>query len=252
MIPYVGAYTSEQAAKSTAANLSEAGYDKLGMVLASDVSGGATTAQPAASADDSESDDAPSAAVARGGSPSSDKVRQAVDGLIADGFLPSGNKMAATKKLMDGQSLVAVSPGFGFGEAASEILSEHGTLLETYASSDPAPLSDWFGWPVLSDKPPSDSLTRHDWSLSGSIGLGMLSSEGAPLSKMIGLKPLTAKQSGWSKSLGLPILSDNAAPLSSMLGLKTTASRPDIVLSNDPTPLSSLLGLSVLSRPKDD
>ncbi|MEM9838197.1 MAG: hypothetical protein AAF830_03485 [Pseudomonadota bacterium] len=250
MLPYVGAYSSEQAAKSTAAKLSEAGFDRMGMVLASDVSSGASSAPAPAPVDDTHADGGAPEPISKPSTPSSDKIEEAVDGLVSSGYLPSGNRLSAIRALKNGDSLVAVSPGFGFGEAASQILSEHGSMMEAYPTSDPAPLSDWFGFPVLSRTRTQTQLNK--WSLSKSFGFPLLSSEPAPLSKMTGIKPLSPKQTGWTSSLGLPILSKNGAPLSSMLSMPTTWARPDVVLSRDPTPLSSLFGLTVLSQKKDN
>ncbi|MEM1379609.1 MAG: hypothetical protein AAGH41_03185 [Pseudomonadota bacterium] len=252
MIPYVGVYASEQAAKSAAGKLDEAGYTDFRVILASDVTDGPAAPFPREELSDvpmAEAEHAAPEPAASGGSPSLNKARELVAEMVAAEMIPGGCSAAAVRGLMNGHSVVGVATAFGFGEAAVELMSEDGDVLEPGPSSDPAPLSDWFGWKVLSDTQPSVKLTKPGWSFSGMIGMALLSSEAAPLSKMIGFKPLTPNRDGiWQKSLGFPMLSSNAAPLSSLLSMPTTASRPEVLLSDDPAPLSSLFGLSVLSR----
>ena len=104
------------------------------------------------------------------------------------------------------------------------ITRESRTSTEPKLLDDPAPLSTALGVRVLSQPSKLPTLLPTDWTLSGLLGLRMLSDEPAPLSKLTGRR----------------VLSDNPTPLS------TAINQP--VLSNNPTPLSSKFGWRVLSE----
>jgi hypothetical protein len=98
------------------------------------------------------------------------------------------------------------------------------TTTEPKLLDDPTPLSTALGIRVLSQSSKLPSLLPTDWSLSGLLGLPMLSQDPAPLSRMLGRR----------------VLSDNPTPLS-------TATNQPVLLDN-PTPLSSKFGWRVLSE----
>ena len=159
------------------------------------------------------------------------------------------------------RSVVAVRPLFGQGKRVTWILDQAGPIAvaapapeaaATRTSSRAAPLSDLFGWPVL---------TQNPTPLSDKFGWRVLSKTAAPLSDKFGWRThaqkthfMTSKLSNnpapFSSSLGMGLLSGKAAPLSDKFGWATRSEKTHFMtseLSNEPTPLSSRLGLPVLT-----
>ena len=159
------------------------------------------------------------------------------------------------------RSVVAVRPAFGQSRLATAILDQAGPLAvaapaqkaEATRKSSATPLSDLFGWKVLSDRAAP---------MSDKSGKQVLMNQAAPLSDKFGwptrsqkthfmTSKLSSKPAPFSSRLGLRLLSDKAAPLSDKFGWATRSEKTHFMtseLSNDPTPLSSRLGLSVLSE----
>ncbi|MEM9531082.1 MAG: hypothetical protein AAGA23_09185 [Pseudomonadota bacterium] len=165
-------------------------------------------------------------------------------------------KGVCTRALQMGQTVLSVSPPFGMGVKAEEIMDSFGpikTALPEFVPYDPSPLSDLLGLPTLVKHEHSINirqLTRPGWTVSSLIGLGALkrsdksiipvkelnpyksnrrSSFGIPLLKssdsaIIPMKQLTRSKSKRS-SFGLPLLSKNGTPLSSMFNIPTLTRR---------------------------
>lgn len=142
------------------------------------------------------------------------------------------------KHLTEGLSLVVVQPPFGYLELAKEVLITNGALNIKHddpymsdrkrpLSGDPAPLSSFFSFKVLSDTP---TPTFEKW------GWRLLSDDRSSTSRSF--PQLTSPNFALTGMFGL--LSKGAAPLSGMMGMQT--------LSNDATPLSKMAGLPVLSN----
>ncbi len=182
-----------------------------------------------------------------------------------------------------GETLVSVQPLFGWALTATAILQRHGptdtglaeqnpedvppdpatplssALGWTVLLHDPAPLSSWLKWPVLStrrsprkpdaelaDNPApfskmihSPVLTERPTILSSRARWRVLLDNPAPLSARLKWPILSKEQRPPPVRLGLRLLSEAPAPLSARLGWK--------LLLNDPAPLSRILGLRVLS-----
>jgi hypothetical protein len=201
-----------------------------------------------------------------------------------------------------GQGLLVVDPPFGSARAAMAILDKFAPVevdapeVHTYPLSpatgagaatgksgpiwrNPAPLSTWLGWRVLSSDPTPLSnyfgwrvlkpQPAHSPTLEK---IKQQSADAAPLSKKLGWQtlidnptPLSAK-AGWkvlkddpaplSTKAGWKVLLDNPAPLSTKAGWKVASYNPAPLstklgwklLINNPTPLSSWLGWKVLSK----
>ncbi len=250
MKPYLAAYNNEDQARSALAALKEENFTECRAYMASDYA----AAEPAPM---STTEDVPdmSSATASSSASDADPAAALVDG-INDGIVPRGARRRGIKALSEGKSLVAVAAPFGGGETVLAILQEDGELLETATPTNPSPLSDTFGIPVLTDSTPSTGLLPHSWSFSSMFGMKLLSSGATPLSSMFGLKTLTAPKKNWKSSFGMPLVINKAAPLSSSVGMpllkKTPRERNSSfgfpLLSKNPAPLSSLFGLPVLTK----
>jgi len=261
MIPYVGVYTSDQAARDAAKKLDDAGFEDFEALLASEIAGvggpGPQASQPTYSepasepapqpsadgpAGDGEAGAAPGEAggveaappapapaptPTRGAGDTDAEIAAMVQSAVERGLIRSGNAAQCVRLLQEGKSIVAVDAPFETGELATEILSAEGEMLEPALDSDPSPFSDFFGWPTLAKFESSTKLTDSSWTFSSMFGMGVLGGGASPLSSAIGLGTLTKKQAGWKSSLGLPLLIDNAAPLSSMFGMKTLTSHKE-------------------------
>lgn len=190
---------------------------------------------------------------------------EAVETAIADGLMPDRYRKLCARSLREGRSLIAVATPFGAGETATLVMEEHGgtvylDLMRRYRSDEAAPLSAALGLPTVVGYTPSTSLVSNDWSLSSLFGMRLLSKNPAPLSSLIGWRPLSKPKKGpWKSSFGFPMLVRNPAPLSSLFALRVL-SKPKgprrewrssfglPLLARNPAPLSSLLGFSTLWR----
>ncbi len=217
MTPNVRIYDSEDAARSAAAKLANAGFGTHRVLVASEHSG-----QEAAA------------------------VRSAVQ----DGLLPGSQAAFCIQNLAKGRSLVAVVAPFGYSLEAIEIMESSGAvdvdkMPRHVATRDPAPLSEALGIQTVVDFVPMTELTSSSWSLSGVFGMPLLtknqrgkarlSKQKRPWNSSMGLPVLTRNQRGkarlttpkrpWNWSLGFPLLSNNPAPLSSLFGIPTLTKR---------------------------
>ncbi len=184
---------------------------------------------------------------------------QAVRDAIGSGFLRSGSlEDCCLGALERGLSVVSVKAQFGQGQRATWALHAHGPVeaasIPVYESDQPAPLSDLLGMPVLSTHSRAGAgLADSNFSLSRLFGMRLLSRNGR---LWFGMKALSSSQRAKRRSFGLPLLSSNAAPLSKLLMWKTlsankgrwTSSFGLPLLSSNPTPLSSLLGMAPLTK----
>lgn len=220
-------YASEEAAHEASARLADAGLGDAALFLPSQLAG---------------------------------REEMAVRAAVREGLLPEGQTQVCIRSLAEGRSLVSVSPIYGRGMEAIEIMERSGgsvdsALLRRYSSGSPAPFSDAIGMPVLTKFVPITGLISSYWRFSSLFGLGLLSRSAAPLSSIFGLPVLSSPKGKWTSSFGLPLLSRSPAPLSSMFGLGTISSprRPWRysfglpLLSRNPAPLSSMFGIPTLS-----
>ncbi len=189
------------------------------------------------------------------GGQAAEAVRSAID----SGFLRSGSlEECCARALERGLHVVAVKAQFGRGQRALHALHAHNPVesasIPIYERGFAAPLSDTLGLPVLTRRSRSRaSLADSSFSLSGIFGLRLLSRTGA---LWFGMKALSSSQRAKRRSFGLPLLSSNPAPLSRLLRWKTlsaskgqwTTSFGLPLLSNNPTPMSSLWGVAPLTR----
>jgi hypothetical protein len=131
-------------------------------------------------------------------------------------------------------------------------------LMRRYRTEDAAPLSQALGLATLVPFQSSTSLISSKWFLSERLGFGLLSGKAAPLSSLIGFKPVLQRKKNWRYSFGFPMLSRSAAPLSSLFALPVL-SKPKgkdewrssfgfPLLTRSAAPLSNLFGLEVLYR----
>ncbi len=191
-------------------------------------------------------------------SPSGGSSAEAVSSAIGDGFLRSGSLEECCVSALDrGLSVVAVKAQFGRGQRALAALHAHGPVesasIPVYESAEPAPLSELLGLPVLSQRSRSGGdLADSKFTLSGMFGIRVLSRSGR---LWLGMKALSSKGSK-NRSFGLPLLSSNPAPLSKLIMWKPlsankgrwTTSFGFPLLSSNPTPMSSIWGISPLTR----
>lgn len=147
-----------------------------------------------------------------------------VKAAVSDGKLPGDHGKVAINALQAGRSLVSVDLLFNYGQLALNILDSFNPVdsdrLPEQFIHNPAPFSDFFGFPVLSHRPSSTRLVPAGSSLvfRSFLGLKPLSKRGTPLSSMLGLPLLSSKPR--NSRFGMPLISRNPTPLSSMLGLK--------------------------------
>jgi hypothetical protein len=155
--------------------------------------------------------------------------------------------------MQPGYGLLVVEAPFGHTVDVQDIIESYGPLGITHEppaapkppyvpfSSKPAPLSSLLGWDVLSRTPETYSqfwgfpeishrlsflgrwlptLTGPSFALSSVFGMGLLSSNAAPLSSMAGL-PVKNGSSGeaWTESFGLPLLTQSSGPVTASFGL---------------------------------
>lgn len=194
--------------------------------------------------------------------PASGKTGDDVANAVKAGNLLGHAASFYAERVRDGRSLVVVRAPFGRGQAAKEILDACSPVdtdlappaapeaewgrgapfsraagMRVLLRDSPAPMSQALGIPTLSRGLSFlysffGELTKHDYSLSGGLGMRLLSDNPAPLSSMFGMSTISTPRGEWTHSCGLPLLSGKA-PFSS--------------LSDNPAPLSSALGLPLLT-----
>lgn len=172
MATAVRMYESEQQAEEAASKLAELGIGNNLMVLL----------KPAFGAEESS-------------------VRDA----IAAGRLPGSQVNVATKALRDGRSILSVELPYGMGQRVEDILESCNPVdtekLVDLPSSNPSPLSDFFGIPTLVSSG-SSSTKLIDGPKERSLGFPLLTKGGRPI---FGVK---LKQFRKNSSMGLKLLTD--------------------------------------------
>lgn len=187
----------------------------------------------------------------------------AVKAAVDAGLLPSYQARDVAQALENGAYALGVAAYFGTAKRVMALMDSAGDA-ESLAEPDiplsnPSPLSDALGIPVLS-REPSQARLATGFVFSKLFGMPLLSKNPTPLSSLLGVPVLKPHRTS-SALIGLnfPYLSKNSTPLSSMLGvkvLKKHRTSSDILgfkfpyLSSNPTPLSSMFGLQVLLKPK--
>jgi len=168
-------------------------------------------------------------------------MTQTISCLYAD----RGNAAAAAAKLKRDRQfaqsvLVEDSPGgtrvtvqapFESGARAMGIMDAHEPIESDVkfrsdfgVLTDPAPLSHFFGLPILTKgRARAGGLLSSDWSLSRLVGLPLLSDDATPLSDKLHMPTLAKKG---APSWPFFLLSKNPAPLSRALGLPTLIEDP--------------------------
>ncbi len=173
----------------------------------------------------------------------------AIAAAIMAGYVLRSHARVYASGIARGRSMVIVRAGFGFSQAAIDIMAafnpvDTGLCLPeepSIAWDEGAPLSSALRLPVLWRKQPNPmsrflglpplsrgrsvlspmfgELANPRFALSALFGLGLLSRNPAPLSSLLGLPTRSGKSGPWTTSFGLPLLSRKAAPLSSLFGL---------------------------------
>ena len=150
-----------------------------------------------------------------------------------DGMPTVFRKFFAEQAAM-GRAIVAAAPPYGQGQLIKRVLNKNNPIeieLPEVIRSEPAPLSDWLGLPVLSNKKPNVRLITVSPDVS--FGFGLLSSNATPLSSKFGLKVLkdgpgnssfgfpllSASQRSGDRSFGFPLLSKPKRPWNKSFGL---------------------------------
>lgn len=176
------------------------------------------------------------------------------------GLIPSSAVGFARTALSEGRSVVAVNAPFGRGLEAESLMESRGAVdsarVPAALPHDPAPFSNAFDLPLLTQFRSSTDLLSAHWTFSSLFGMKLLSKNPAPFSSLFGMRVLSKPGKGaWTKSFGLPLLSKNPAPFSALFGMGLLTRRKERqtsfglhLLSDNPTPLSSLLRLPVLTR----
>lgn len=177
------------------------------------------------------------------------------------------NAEAYAPKISAGAALVVVDTVLGQAAKATSILAKHGPagdavtyevaedtsgatplsslMMLPVLSDNPAPLSTWLGWSILSKRQqgPDKSFGRSTLTKRGaafSFGLPLLSHVAAPLSRLFRWNTLLDDAAPLSGKAKMPVLSADATPLSNRARIK--------VLSDEPAPFSNALGLPVLLK----
>ncbi|MEM6710247.1 MAG: hypothetical protein AAF648_15815 [Pseudomonadota bacterium] len=165
--------------------------------------------------------------------------------------LPWAYRNLCTGLVAEGRTVLVVEPPFGQGRQVESIMDGFNPLAVTFPAvrrSSPAPLSDFLGIPLLKENRAVArmSLSHNPAPLSSWFGWSMLSSNATPFSSRFGMKLLTRPKANWTQSFGFPMLWRRKASWNSSFGFP--------VLSRSSTPLSSLFGMPLLSEktPSDD
>ena len=148
----------------------------------------------------------------------------AIAAQIAQGRVLLADAKIYAEGVARGGSLVTVHAPFGTGMLATSILEQHG--------------------PIASGMPeaPAPKIWDEAAPFSSAMHMPLLSDDPTPMSRYMGIRPLSVSGRSFSSTIGMPLLSDNPMPLSSLLGMTR--------LSDKAAPLSSLLGLPLLTRSK--
>jgi hypothetical protein len=194
--------------------------------------------------------------------PSAPDPAAAAEAAIESGAMRSNFRGVVTRALADGQVVVCVTPPYGQGQAAMNILDAGGAVAtETLPADkprDPTPFSDFLGFPVLTEGRSHLKLASSDFTFSSMFGLGLLSRKATPLSSLFGLGVLQEQKGSLAAGSPVERMSGEPAPLSSKFGMNTLTSKRGSTaagsaverMSGNPAPFSDFLGIRVLSRRK--
>ena len=188
MIPYARVYAAEQNARDAVSKLNESEL----------VSGEVLFIEPAAGID----------AVQKG---------------IDEGRLPEGFISVGKRAIESGHYIVAARGGFGRSKGLVDILDAAGPVkvqMPDTKGRNPSPLSDFLGFPTLSDTQKSyTTLSAHDWYPTRLFGLltksqtpwfGGLMKSKPTMGGLIKSKPwmgqLMKEKENWQSSFGFPLL----------------------------------------------
>ncbi len=191
-------------------------------------------------------------------------------GQLAAKGIPAAEAPAYAAAVAGGASLVCIDPPFGHGLAATDILDRCGPMdmaagsaapgavpgdkaaplsdalhvpvltedkpSTVHYADNPAPLSAALGLPVLTKRSTSASLLPSDWTLSGLLGLRILTDRRAV--ETTAVNTLSKHPAPLSEALHAPLLTDEGPG-------KHDASQ---VRGDDPAPLSDAVGAPVLTN----
>ena len=173
--------------------------------------------------------------------------------------LASAFRESAKQALQRGRYVVSVTPPYGLGSAAEDVLEQSGAVdsgtMPEFTPTSAAPLSEAMGLPVLSNGKSHTQLLRSDWTFSSWFGLGMLSKRAAPLSSMFGMKTVSSKPGSRAAGTAVQSMSGDPGALSSKIGMKMLTSKRGSRargtsverMSGNAAPFSGFFGLKVLS-----
>ncbi|MEL6871116.1 MAG: hypothetical protein AAFO81_15050 [Pseudomonadota bacterium] len=187
---------------------------------------------------------------------------QTIDRAIAHGQLPGAYVHVCRRALEKGYHVLSVAPPFIRGSEAEQVMERCGAVdtdqLPSYSISNPTPLSDLLGIPVLTKYKHTFNIKMltEPKSKTSSFGIPLLtkpksktSSFGFPLltkpkskTSSFGL-PLLTKPKSKTSSFGIPLLSKPKSKDTSF-GFKT--------ISHNPAPLSNMFNIPVLSKKDRD
>jgi hypothetical protein len=150
-----------------------------------------------------------------------DVPTSAIAAQIAQGNVYLADARIYAEGVARGGSLVTVHAPFSTGMKATAVLDSY--------------------QPIPSGKPEPEAPPLWDEAapFSSAMHMPLLYDDPAPMSRYMGVEPLSVTGRSLSGALGMPLLSDNPTPLSSLLGMTS--------LSKAAAPLSSLLGLPLLT-----
>lgn len=148
----------------------------------------------------------------------------AIAAQIAHGRVLLSDARIYAEGVARGGSLVTVHAPFGSGMLATNILESYETVPT--GKTEPAPE------PVWDEAAP----------LSSALHIPLLSKDPAPMSRVIGISPLAGSNCSLSGMIGMPLLSDGGPMGNTKWGMP--------LLSRNPAPLSSLLGMKLLTQPR--
>lgn len=130
--------------------------------------------------------------------------------------VPRNQAIAYARGLEAGHWVVVVDPPFNWGQEATWNLVAAGPVdpvgVPRVRSRNPAPFSDFIGFPTLSNRGRSylsgvfPELANPRFSFSSMLGMKMLSRNPTPLSSMVGLKSVSSSRGPYRPVLPLPLL----------------------------------------------
>ncbi|MEO1595503.1 MAG: hypothetical protein AAFS02_09705 [Pseudomonadota bacterium] len=173
-----------------------------------------------------------------------------VDAAIASGMIMAGHRKSVMAALARGRTVLTSRPSDlttgRFVEQTLEATAVDLDAIQDYLPPNPAPFSEFFGFPVLLESKSETGLFKFD--KDSSFGLKLLSKKQGPVLNTKLIKHKSARGSAVER------MSRTAAPLSSRIGLKLLTTRKGASgtagsrLSRTAAPFSKFMGLRVLSK----